>query len=199
MLPQIGFSTHEKSLLAMGWPARPNQSALRALVLIAAGTLLLMVSAKVQVPMWPVPMTMQTLAVLLIGMIYGPRLGAATVAVYLMEGAIGLPVFASGGGFLYLVGPTGGYLVGYLAAALIVGMMAGRGFGRNVWTTAAAMLVGIAVIYAAGVGWLATIVGFDKAIELGLIPFLLGDALKLALACCAMPLAWHVAARRHGS
>ncbi|SVD67877.1 uncharacterized protein METZ01_LOCUS420731, partial [marine metagenome] len=100
---------------------RSRDSLLSQAILAVAGTLLLAISAKVQVPFWPVPMTMQTFVVLLLGIAYGPRLGVATGALYLLEGAVGLPVFAQGAGMAYLVGPTGGYLFGFVLAMYIVG------------------------------------------------------------------------------
>jgi len=164
-----------------------------------AGTVFVGLSAQIEAPLWPVPVTMQTFAVLVIGMAYGGRLGAATLALYLAEGAIGLPVFAGGtGGIWVLVGPTGGYLVGFVAAAGIVGALAQRGWDRNVALTAAGMLIGNVVLYVPGLLWLAKFTGADQAVALGLAPFLVGDALKVALAACLMPLAWRVVGRRRG-
>lgn len=124
----------------------------RNVALAVAGSAALWISAKIQVPFYPVPITMQTFVVLAIGMAFGMRLGAATLALYLVEGLFGLPVFAGtpekGVGLAYMMGPTGGYLLGYLVAAGVVGFLAERGFGRNFLTTAAAMLVGSAIIYA---------------------------------------------------
>ncbi len=101
------------TLAARLWPVEAGNATTRAIVLIVAGSLLLTLSAKVQVPFWPVPMTMQTFVVLMIGATYGSTLGAATVLVYLVQGALGLPVFAKGGGLAYMTGPTGGYLLGW--------------------------------------------------------------------------------------
>lgn len=172
-----------------------SSAALRNVALAVVGALALWLSAKIQVPFYPVPMTMQTFVVLIIGSTYGWRLGAATVALYLAQGALGLPVFAGtpekGIGLAYMVGPTGGYLVGYLAAAALCGFLAERGWDRRVATTALSMLLGMAVIYAFGVAWLGSVVGWDKPVlAWGLTPFLLGDALKLALAAGLLPLAW---------
>lgn len=172
------------------WPAQSVSPLLRSVILAVAGTLFLTVSAKVQVPFWPVPMTMQTFAVLVIGMAYGMRLGTATVALYLAEGAAGLPVFAGGGGLTYMAGPTGGYLAGFLVAASFVGMLADRQWDRRFWSTLLAMIAGTAIIFGFGVAWLATLVGLEKAIAGGLTPFLLGAAFKIALAAAILPIAW---------
>jgi biotin transport system substrate-specific component len=170
-------------------------TALRNVVLAIAGSLALWLSAKLQVPFYPVPMTMQTFVVLVIGTAFGWRLGAATVALYLAEGALGLPVFAGtpekGIGLAYMAGPTGGYLLGYLPAAALCGFLANRGWDRGIVTMALSMLLGTVVIYAFGLSWLGTIVGWDKPIlAWGLTPFILGDLLKLALAAAVLPLAW---------
>jgi biotin transport system substrate-specific component len=169
--------------------------ALRNVVLAIAGSLALWLSAKLQVPFYPVPMTMQTFVVLVIGTAFGWRLGAATVALYLAEGALGLPVFAGtpekGIGLAYMAGPTGGYLLGYFPAAALCGFLANRGWDRRIGTMALSMLLGTVVIYAFGLSWLGTIVGWDKPIlAWGLTPFILGDLLKLALAAAVLPLAW---------
>ncbi len=171
------------------WPARGIPAPLRAAVLAVVGSLLIAASAKVQVPLWPVPITMQTFAVLVISMAYGRRLGAATLLLYLAEGAVGLPVFARGGGLAYFAGPTAGYLIGYPLAAALVGWLGERGWDGTVPRTAAAMLLGNALIYVPGLLWLATFTGVAGAFEVGLLPFLLGDALKLALAAGVLPFA----------
>lgn len=166
------------------WPARGTSRLLRAAVLALLGSALLTLSAKIQVPFYPVPMTMQTLVVLLIGMAFGARLGVAAVALYLAEGAVGLPVFAGtpekGIGLAYMLGPTGGYLLGFVLAAAVAGWMVER--RRNAEGLALAVLAGSVAIYAPGVLWLATFVGFGRALELGLVPFLWGDLLKAGLA-----------------
>lgn len=168
---------------------------LRNVLLAVAGSLLLAMTAKVQIPFWPVPLTMQTFAVLVIGMAYGWRLGAATVALYLFEGAMGLPVFASGAGLAYMAGPTGGYLAGFLAAATLMGYLAERGWDRTPLRTLAAMVMGTAVIFACGVTWLATLIGVEKAVMGGLVPFMTGEALKIALAAVTLPLVWKLVRR----
>lgn len=169
------------------WPAIGGQAALRAAVLALLGSLLLALSAKVQVPFWPVPMTMQTFVVLLLGAAYGWRLGGATVLLYLAEGALGLPVFAgAGAGPAYMMGPTGGYLAGFLAAAVATGFLVERGWGRGLVTLTLAMLIGHVLILAPGVAWLALAVGGTKAVAVGLTPFWAATALKTALAVAAV-------------
>lgn len=186
------------------WPASLEMNAmaraLRGTALAVAGSLLIWLSAKIQVPFYPVPMTMGTLAVLAIGMAYGWRLGVATILLYLAEGAMGLPVFAGtpekGIGFAYMLGGTGGYLVGYILAAASVGWLAERGWDKNVLRTALAMLVGNVLIYLPGLLWLGTLFGWDKPIlEWGLFPFVLGDLAKLGLAAALMPFAWKMLGR----
>lgn len=166
-------------------------SVLAQLVLVLAGSALLAISAQIKIPLYPVPVTGQTLVVLMIGMAYGSRLGAATLLAYLVEGGMGLPVFAGGGaGWATLAGPTGGYLIGFLAAAFLLGLLAERGMGRGPVSTALAMIVGTALIYVFGVTHLSGFIGFEKAVAAGLLPFLYGDALKLIVAAGLMPLAW---------
>ena len=160
------------------------------IILAIVGTAVLAISAKVQIPFWPVPMTMQTFVVLVLGIAYGARLGAVTVGLYLIEGAAGLPVFATGSGLAYIVGPTGGYLIGFLLASYVIGMLANRGWDRSMTKTLGAMLAGTVIIFFLGIVWLSTFIGFEKAIAVGLTPFLLSEGLKIALAVIIMPLLW---------
>ena len=191
--------TPQTTLIEAAWPGGAMAKPLRLVILALAGTALLTLSAKINVPMWPVPMTMQTFAVLAIGMAYGWRLGGATLLLYLVEGAVGLPVFAKGGGFAYMLGGTGGYLVGFVMAAGLVGWLAERGWDRNIVTTALAMLLGNIVIYAPGLLWLGIVWGWENPIlEKGLTVFLVGDGFKLVLAALALPLAWKAVRRRRG-
>ncbi|MDH4987142.1 biotin transporter BioY [Aminobacter anthyllidis] len=164
-------------------------------VTVVAASLLLTLSAKVQVPFYPVPMTMQTLVVIGLGLALGPVRGATAVALYLLQGALGLPVFAGtpekGIGLAYMMGPTGGYLLGYLPAALLAGWLAERGWDRNVFSAMAAALFAGAVIYVPGLLWLGSVVGFDKPVlAFGLYPFIPGDIAKALLAAIALPAAW---------
>lgn len=167
------------------WPAREGLPRIaRAAALVVVGSLLLWLSAKIKVPLFPVPVTMQTAVLFLIGIAYGPRLGMATALLYLAEGAIGLPVFAGtperGIGLVYMVGPTGGYLMSFVAIAGITGWFAQR--YRHWAMIALGILVAIIVNYTLGVAWLARFVGLETAITAGVLPFLLPDLVKLALA-----------------
>jgi len=178
------------TLIGLLWPEK-TVNALRWGVLILLGSLFLTACAQITVWYEPVPVTMQTFGVLVIGAVYGSRLGAATVVAYLVEGAIGLPVFAQmHGGFVWLIGPTGGYLVGFVIAAAVVGWLAERGWDRNVATTAIAMLIGNVLVYVPGLIVLAMYYRWEVAITAGLMPFLLVDALKLAAAAFLLPAAW---------
>ena len=157
------------------------------------GSLLLAISAQFKIPLYPVPVTGQTLVVLLIGMVYGPRLGGVTVAAYLLQGVIGLPVFAGGAfGIATLLGPTGGYLGGFLIAAIVMGVLAERGMGRGIMNTVIAT-IGNIVIYVAGASWLASFVGVEKAWMAGVLPVLYGDySSSLRVAAGLMPVAWRL-------
>jgi biotin transport system substrate-specific component len=187
--------TPQATLIGTLWPAR-SAPVLRWALLTVLGSLFLAVCAQIQVPLWPVPMTMQTFGVLLLGMAFGARLGAATVAVYLLEGAAGLPVFAQfKAGLPVLFGPTGGYLFGFVIAAWLVGSLAERGWDRGVFTTALAMLFGNIVLYVPGLIWLGNLYGAEQAIALGLAPFWIGDLLKIALAAGLLPSAWWLTRR----
>ena len=165
-------------------------SAANQLLAVLAGIALLTASAHIKIPFYPVPLTMQTLIVLGIGMTYGARLGSATLLGYLAAGFIGLPVFAGGAGMAYMMGPTGGYLAGFFAAAVVLGALAERGWTCSWATAAAAMLMGNVIIYLLGVGWLTSLIGLEKAVQFGLLPFLYGDALKLIIAALGVPYLW---------
>jgi biotin transport system substrate-specific component len=168
--------------------------------LVVAGIALLAIAAKIRVPMWPVPITMGTFAVLTIGAAYGPRLGLATIMGYMIVGALGFDVFASSSaesaGLTYMMGGTGGYLLGYVLATLALGWAARAGWDRSVWGMAAAMLIGTALIYIPGLLWLGQLYGWDQPIlAWGLTPFLVGDALKLVLAALLVPALWKLVGR----
>ncbi len=178
-----------------GFALRCKQAAL-----LVAGVLFLALAAKSKVPMWPVPITMGTFAVLTIGAAYGPRLGLVTMMVYMLVGALGFDVFAGSSaevsGLSYMLGGTGGYLVGYVMATLALGVLAQRGWDRSVSWMALAMLIGNSLIYIPGVLWLGQLYGWDKPIlAWGLTPFLVGDALKLGLAAVLLPVAWKLVGR----
>lgn len=200
--------TAVNTLAAEIWPATPEMSALakaaRGTILAIIGSIAIWVSAKIQVPFYPVPMTMQTMVILYIGMAFGWRLGSLTVLLYLAEGAMGLPVFAGtpekGIGVAYMMGGTGGYLVGFVLAAAASGWLAERGWDRNIATTALALLVGYVLIFSSGLLWLGTLFGWDKPIlDWGLTPFLLGGVTKLALGAALTALTWKLFRHRSHS
>ena len=154
----------------------------KSIALVLFGTLLLAASSKVQVPFWPVPMTMQTFVVFVIGMSYGWKLGFFTLIVYLFEGAIGLPVFAKGGGLLYLTGPTAGYLYGMAIAAGVIGFFADQGYNKSFIKSLLSLIIGTFIIFILGVSYLGSVIGYDKALAAGLYPFLLSEFFKIVLA-----------------
>jgi biotin transport system substrate-specific component len=184
----------------------------RQAMFVALGVAALVVSAKVQVPMWPspVPVTLGTFAVLSIGAAYGARLGLVTIGAYLLLGALGADVFAGSSaeknGLVYMMGTTGGYLVGYALATVLLGTLARRGWDRNVGWMALAMLLGNVVLYVPGVAWLHVLVvnglfqpdtyatAWDQTLVWGLTPYLIGDAMKLALAALLLPGLWKLVA-----
>ena len=155
-------------------------------------SLCISISAQFSIPFYPVPFTLQTLTVLLAGIILGPRAGGVAIGLYLLEGAAGLPVFASGNsGLAYMMGPTGGYLLGFLPAAVLVGWLARKGWDRNIVSAFAAMLAGNAVIYVPGILWLGSVIGWDKPVlQFGLGLFVISDLLKIAVASLALPFVW---------
>jgi biotin transport system substrate-specific component len=196
------------------WPAEGAALWVKRAVLVALGIVALAVSAKINVPMWPspVPITLGTFAVLTIGAAYGPRLGLVTILGYLLVGAFGFDVFAGSSaeknGVAYMLGGTGGYLVGYALAALALGWAARRGWDRSVPGMAAAMLVGNALIYVPGLAWLYRVIVtqglfdpaqfasvWDQTLAWGLTPYLIGDLLKLALAALVVPGLWKLVGR----
>lgn len=173
---------HTVRTLARRHPqSSPALSALQFALAVLVGDMALALSAHLQVPFWPVPMTMETFAVLSIGVFCAPALAMSTVGAFLVEGIIGLPVFAHGGGPAYLLGPTGGYLAGYLLAAGLVSVLIRRGWHRSAPRLLMALVAGDALIFAAGFAWLSLLIGPEKAWIAGVAPFLLADGLKIAL------------------
>ena len=181
-------------------PTMRRSALLYDAALVLGGSLVIALSAQVaiQLPFSPVPITGQTLAVLLVGALLGSRRGALAVLAYIAEGFAGLPVFAGGAaGLARLFGPTGGYLVGFVAAAFLVGWLAERGWDRRFGTTLAAMTLGNLVIYGVGAVWLAVFVGgLSRAWSLGVLPFLPGDAIKIVLAAVLLPGGWKLLGMR---
>jgi biotin transport system substrate-specific component len=194
-------SSRHFPLAALVWPRRAEGAlgALRGIVLVALGTALLTLSAKINLPLPYVPMTLQTLVVLMIGAAYGWRLGAATIVAYLAEGAAGLPVFAGPvGGLAPLLGPTAGYLAGFVAAAVITGWLSERGWDRSVPRLFVAMGLGHIAILALGFAWLAfgLRLGADKAWLVGVAPFITTSVIKNALGAALVPALRRVVDRR---
>ncbi|MDR0247280.1 MAG: biotin transporter BioY [Burkholderiales bacterium] len=165
---------------------------LRAIALTVLGSLALAASAKIQFPFGPVPFTMQTYVVLVLGALLGKRLACASVMLYLAQGLAGLPVFAAGGGLAYLASPTFGYLVGFLPAAMLIGHFTERGFGRTPVSCLLLMAAGHATLFVFGVLWLALAIGLEQAYWIGLHPFWGASAAKTVLAAASVALAWKV-------
>ena len=161
-----------------------NQSSIvKTFLIIILGSLALTISAKIKIPFYPVPMTMQTFVVMLFGLAFGYKIGLATVSLYLLEGIVGLPVFSNspekGVGLVYFTGPTMGYLIGFLSATLIAGTISSN---DNTLKIISKLLLSVSTIYILGVLWLGTLIGWDKPIlEFGVYPFLLAEIFKLAL------------------
>ncbi len=168
-------------------------------VLAVLGTLLLTLSAKTRVVLGPVDMSLQTLAVYAIAAAFGMRLGLATLLLYMAEGAAGLPVFQAtpekGIGLAYMMGPTGGYLAGFVLAAVVIGWAADRGYDRRILRFAGAVLAGEALVMGLGFAWLAMLIGPAKSWQFGVEPFLLPDLVKVALVALAAPAVWNLLGR----
>lgn len=191
----MALALNDKVLTEAFGPSEGTALRIKQVALVILGIIALAIFAKIKIPMWPVPITMGTFAVLSIGAAYGPRLGLATIVGYMIIGALGFDVFATSSaeanGLTYMMGSTGGYLVGYVLATLALGFAARAGWDRSIVLMAVAMLIGNAMIYLPGVAWLGQLYGWDQPIvAMGLTPFLLGDALKLALAAIAVPALW---------
>jgi len=178
-----------------------TSSLVKKALIVLGGSALIAVGAQVSVPMLPVPMTLQTLAILLVGFTAGSRLGAAAVVAYLLEGAAGLPVFAGGGaGAAYLMGPTGGFLLGFVAMAWAAGLLAERGLARGFVGTALSALLVSAALYVPGLAWLTAVTPLDLsgAATVGALPFLPGDAVKAVAAALIVSGAWTALTARRG-
>ncbi len=195
--PQVMTYPSMSAALLLGEADSKIHRAVRYTLLTLAGSALITLCTQISLPLFPVPMTLQTFAVFLIGLTYGWRLGGITVALYLLEGALGLPVFSGGkGGMIVFMGPTAGYLVGFLLAATACGWFAERGFDRSYFKLLVALLVGNVLLYASGLLWLGTLIGWDKPVlEYGLYPFIGGDLLKIVMAVLLLPTAWKVVNR----
>jgi biotin transport system substrate-specific component len=201
-------STPTRALALAVWP-RSISPAVQAIVLALVGTAVLALSAKIKVPFYPVPMTLQTFAIMALAAAYGSRLAVVTVVLYLFEGALGLPVFTNTppavAGPAYFLGPTGGFLIGFVALAWIVGTAADHGWDRSIAKLLAAMVAADVVVFVLGFAWLAWFatlsngaagLGIASAFKFGVAPFLLADLLKIALAALAVPAAWMLVGRK---
>ena len=178
-------------------PAARNPGWLRQLALVLGGTVALSASSYISIPFWPVPVTMQTFAVLMVGALYGWRLGGITVLAWLLEAALGMPVLAGGkGGIAPFIGPTAGYLFAFPVGAMLMGWLAARGWNgahplRAFW----AMLLSTTLIVLLGGAWLSALIGPAKGWQLGVLHFLIGDVLKSAMGAATLAL-WHTARSR---
>jgi len=186
-------------------PSEGTALRIKQAVLVVAGIVLLTIMAKIKLPVPPSPVAvnMGTFAVLTIGAAYGARLGLVTIIGYMLIGALGFDVFQSStaelSGIEYMMGGTGGYLLGYVMATVLLGVLARRGWDRSVVWMALAMLLGNVILYVPGLLWLGQVYGWDKPIlEWGLTPFVIGDLMKLALAAMILPAAWKLVGRARG-
>jgi len=191
----MALTFNDKVLTEAVGPSEGTALIVKQAAMVVLGIVALVIFAKIKIPMWPVPITMGTFAVLTIGAAYGPRLGLVTIMGYMIIGALGFDVFAGSSaeayGLTYMMGGTGGYLVGYVLATLALGFAARAGWDRSILLMALAMLLGNVLIYVPGLAWLGTLYGWDQPIlAWGLTPFLLGDVLKLALAALLVPGLW---------
>ena len=185
------MTTFAPSLYARTFPRLSARS--RDLLLVFTGVFFvtLIAHVKILLPFTPVPLTGQTFAVLLVGASLGSKRGVLSMGLYIALGALGLPIFTGGAsGLAYLTGATLGYLVGFVVAAYIVGRFAEKGLERNLRTSIIPFTVGTFVIYLFGAGWLSVLFGIEKAFQLGVLPFLIGDLIKLILAALALPTTW---------
>lgn len=186
------MSTDVRTDTLMGAALAPLDST-RSVGLAMVFSLFIAASAQFAIHIGPVPITGQTFAVLLTGALLGSRLGAAAVIAYLIEGAVGLPFFAGGGaGIVRFLGPTGGYLVAFPAAAFITGAFAEHGWDKRYLTAVAAMAIGSLVIFLGGWAWYAVLTNTPPvaAFKLAVLPFLLGDVIKIALGAAVLPTGW---------
>lgn len=196
----MAIATTMRPLVSLALPEKGAARLAAQLFLAIGGTLLLTVSAKTKVFLGPVDISLQTLAVLLIASAFGMRLAVATLLLYMAQGAMGLPVFQSspekGVGIAYMLGTTGGYLAGFVAMAAIAGWAADRGLDRNPFRLFGAFMAAEVVMMAMGFAWLALLIGADKAWQFGVVPFIVPDLVKAALAASAVPAVWALFVRR---
>ncbi|TWI34812.1 biotin transporter BioY [Mesorhizobium tianshanense] len=195
----MAIATTMRPLVSLALPEKGAARLATQLLLAIVGTLVLTLSAKTKVVLGPVDISMQTLAVFLIAAAFGMRLGVATLLLYMAEGAMGFPVFQStpekGIGIAYMLGSTGGYLAGFVVMAAIVGWAADRGWDRHPIKLFNAILVAEIVMMAMGFAWLALLIGPEKSWQFGVMPFIVGDLIKVALAASLVPAVWSLLKR----
>jgi biotin transport system substrate-specific component len=195
----MAVATTMRPLVSLALPEKGASRLATQIGLALLGTLVLALSAKTKVVLGPVDMSLQTLAIFLIAAAFGMRLGLATLLLYMAEGAYGLPVFQStpekGIGIAYMLGSTGGYLAGFVVMAAIVGWAADRGWDRNPVKLLGAVLVAEIVMMAMGFAWLAGLIGAAKAWQFGVVPFIVPDLVKVALASALAPALWSLLPR----
>ena len=177
----------QNPLISRLYPQSSSSPLLRTAALVVAGICLLTASAYLQIPTWPVKISLQSLVVILIGLAYGPRLGSTTVLAYLGLGALGAPVFQSGAGLAYLVGPTGGFLLGMLLSTILAGHLAERGVLNSSLATAGAVIASLVIVFIPGIAWLGVLFGPENSLAYGLIPFIPGELVKITLALALVP------------
>jgi biotin transport system substrate-specific component len=189
MLNNNGLATTWIESFILKGNSKDKFSILTSTFTIIICSILLIISAKIKVDLYTIPMTMQPLAILIIAMLCGRNLAACSISLYLFQGMIGLPVFANGGGMLYLMGPTGGFLFGFLIAGIIMGELADRGWGQHILKAFLAMLLGLFIIYFFGIIQLSLFLNFEKAILMMKL-YMIGDFYKLLLATLLVPQIW---------
>lgn len=189
MINNNGLATTWIESFTLKGNSKDKFSILTSTFTIIICSILLIISAKIKVDLYTIPMTMQPLAILIIAMLCGRNLAACSISLYLFQGMIGLPVFANGGGMLYLMGPTGGFLFGFLIAGIIMGELADRGWGQHILKAFLAMLLGLFIIYFFGIIQLSLFLSFEKAILMMKL-YMIGDFYKLLLATLLVPQIW---------
>ena len=172
-------------------PARKRAAAFYDFAVITGASIIIALSAQAAILIGLVPITFQTSAILMLAAMLGARRATLAVLVYIAQGVAGLPVFAAAkAGPAVLVGPTAGYLIGFVGAAFVVGYLADKGWDRKIWSTMAAMIIGSAILYTFGLAWLGILMGFKSAFLVGLYPFIIGDIIKIILAAAMLPAGW---------
>ena len=189
MLNNNGLATTWIESFTLKGNSKHKFSILTSTFTIIICSILLIISAKIKVDLYTIPMTMQPLAILIIAMLCGRNLAACSISLYLFQGMIGLPVFANGGGMLYLMGPTGGFLFGFLIAGIIMGELADRGWGQHILKAFLVMFLGLFIIYFFGIIQLSLFLSFEKAILMMKL-YMIGDFYKLLLATLLVPQIW---------